>query len=108
MLTTAGIEVDVGDADESLSLPDVADDPEEEDDREGEVGLEEALGIVQVACEWRSNGHEELRSQCDENEEETDPGSGDTEDGVERDVVEGAALVLPCGSESDVSLCSPC
>lgn len=104
MLTTAGVEVDLVDADEALSLPDVPNGPEEEDDRERKIGLEEALGVVQVAREWRSNGHEELRCQCNENEEETDIRSGDTEDRLERNFVESAALVLPCLSESDMCL----
>lgn len=66
MLTAAGVEVDLVEFDPALALPDVSDNPKEEDDREGEIGLEKAFGVIEIAGEWRSDGNEKLRCQCDE------------------------------------------
>lgn len=104
MLTTAGVEIDLVDSDEALALPDVTNDPEEEDDGQSEIGFEEALSVVQIAGERRSNGHEELRCQCNEDEEETDPRAGDAEESFEGNIIERTSLVFPCLSEADVCL----
>lgn len=66
MLTAASVEVDLVESDPALALPDVSNNPEEEHDREGEIGLEKPFGIVEIAGEGRSDGNEKLRCQCDE------------------------------------------
>ena len=48
-LTTAGVDVHLVCSEPTGALPEVADDPEEDDDGEGEVGLEEALGVTEGA-----------------------------------------------------------
>lgn len=44
VFTTSGINIDLVKPKETLSLPEIADSPEEEDNREGKIGLEELLG----------------------------------------------------------------
>lgn len=58
-LAAADVDVDVARAEPGLALPGEADEPEKYDDGEGEVRLEEALGIVDTAP-WRTNGDVEL------------------------------------------------
>ena len=48
-LAAAGIDIDVGEREPALTLPEEANRPEEEDDGEGKVRHEEALGIVEAA-----------------------------------------------------------
>lgn len=43
-----------------------------------------------------------LGSKNDKTQYQTNPRAGDTEDGLERNLVEGVALVLPCCAEADV------
>lgn len=73
MLTAASVEIDVGKSDPAFALPDIADSPEEEDDGESEIGLEETFSIVKVAGERRSDSDEELCCQGDDDEEDADP-----------------------------------
>ena len=61
-LTTASVNVHLVRAQPAASLPEVANDPEEEDDGEGEVDLEEALGGVQAGLSnWSSDSGVELQ-----------------------------------------------
>jgi hypothetical protein len=47
-LAAAGVEVDLRRAQPALALPEPPEDPEDDDDGEGEVRLEEALGVVEA------------------------------------------------------------
>lgn len=58
-LATTRVDVDLAGAEPALSLPEEATDPEEHDDGEGEVGLEETFGVVDTAAGW-ADGHVEL------------------------------------------------
>lgn len=58
-LAAADVDVDVARAQPGLALPDEADEPEKDDYGEGEVRLEEALGIVEAAL-GRTDGNVEL------------------------------------------------
>lgn len=58
-LAAARVDVDVGNLDPALALPDVAADVEEDDDGQRQVLLEEALGVVDAAGS-RGDGGEEL------------------------------------------------
>lgn len=60
-LATAGVDVNLVQAQPPRPLPDEAEDPEGDDDREGKVGLEEALGVVDARLARGSDGGEELR-----------------------------------------------
>ena len=104
MLSATGIKVDLVELKEALTLPDVADSPEKEDHGKSEVGLEETLGIVEVAGKGGSDGAVELSGKGDEDEENTQPGAIDTENGLEWNVIERATLAVPCLSETDMCL----
>jgi hypothetical protein len=88
----------------SLSLPEISDSPEEQHDRQCQVGLEEIFSSSQLGGERRCNGDEELRRGGDEDEEEAEPGAVDAANGLEGDFVDGAAGVFPCGTEADMCL----
>ena len=110
-LTTSGINVDFGQLEKALALPDVARDPEDQDDRDGQHDTEPALGIVESTTDW-GDGNEELGGEDDDAEEEAEPGAPDTEDGLMGDLVDGVAMGFPCGAEADmrlshVSVCLP-
>lgn len=55
MLTSASVDIDFSGSDGALSLPQVADSPEEEDNGEGEVRLEEALDRAHTGLTGASN-----------------------------------------------------
>tara|TARA_R110002060_G_scaffold69811_1_gene78420 strand:- start:471 stop:830 length:360 start_codon:yes stop_codon:yes gene_type:complete len=103
VLTTSGIDIHVSELDPSLALPDPADNVEEDDHRESKVSLEEVLGRGETTAD-RGDGDEELSGHADEDEEETEVGTIDTSNGLEWDLIEGVALVLPAGAETDVCL----
>ena len=104
MVTHATVKVNLIELQEALSLPQISNRPEQQHHREGEVGLEEVFGGTQLGGEGRGDGDEELRREGDEDQDEANPGARDAEDVPEGDVVEGAALALPCLAEADVSL----
>lgn len=104
MLTTTSVEIDLVELKETFSLPEVTDSPEEQDDGESEISLEETFGVVELTGERWSNGAEELSSQGNEDEENSDIGTSNSKDGLEWNVIEGSALAVPCLSESDVCL----
>lgn len=60
-LAASRVDVDVARAQPPFALPGEADEPEEDDDGEGEVRLEEARGVV-VAASWWADGDVELLS----------------------------------------------
>lgn len=63
-LAAASVNIDLMRAEPSGAFPDEAADPEEENDGEGEVGLEEAFGIVEFAfVTRRGDGDVELPGQ---------------------------------------------
>lgn len=63
--TTASIEIDLVKSEETLALPDVADDPEDENDGHSEHDIEEAFSISDPTTNG-SNGREQLGGK-DEN-----------------------------------------
>ena len=73
MLTTSDIDIDLVEAEETLSLPDVTAGPEEEYDREGEVCLEELLGRSVLVAEGWDDGGDELGDEGDNDESQADP-----------------------------------
>lgn len=102
-LTATSVDIDLVERQELRTLPDVADHPEEDDDGEGEAGLEEALSRVALATVvGRVDGDVDLRDEDDDGHEEADPGTVDTENVLERDLVEGVTLALPGSAEADV------
>jgi hypothetical protein len=62
-VTTTGINIHLLNLEPSLALPEEANDPEEEDDRDGKEVGEESLGIVELISAWWSDGVVELVSQ---------------------------------------------
>ncbi len=102
MLSGASIKVNLIQLQGSLSPHEISDSPEEQHDWQRKVGLEEVLGITQVAREWWANGDEELGCHRDEDEEEAEPGAVDATDGLEGNLIEGAALFSPGCAEADV------
>lgn len=65
MLTTTSVEVNLAKVQPTLSLPDVAKDVEDNDNGEGQVGLEERLGITDGAVQV-GDGSVELGNQNDD------------------------------------------
>lgn len=59
-LTTTRVDVDLAELEPALAFPEVTTGPEEKHDRHGEVGFEEALGVVDAAAE-RPDSSVELR-----------------------------------------------
>lgn len=104
MLTAASIQIDLGEFQEALTLPEIAASPEEQHHRKREVRLEEVLGGTQVVGEWWSNSDEELGSQSDEDEDDSKPGTPNSADGLEGNFIESATLSGPCLSEANVCL----
>ena len=100
-LAAAGIDIDVGEREPALTLPEEANRPEEEDDGEGKVRHEEALGIVEAAGDG-ADGNEELGDEDEEDEEETEVGAVDTTDSLEGNLVSGVSVVGPGRAEADV------
>merc|ERR1712225_207117 len=49
------------------------------------------------------NGNEKLSDEYDNTENEPDPGSYNAEDGSERDLIDGMAVISPSFTEADVS-----
>ena len=104
MLTETSVKIDLVNGEPLRSLPEVTDDPEDENDRDGKAGHEEVLGVTVTVLEGRADGDVELGSENDEAEEETQQGSGDTTGGAEGDLLESTALTLPGRAETDMSL----
>ena len=103
MLPAPSIKIDLIQLQRTLSPHKIPNSPEEQHDRQRKIGLEEVLGIAQLAREGRADGHVELGGERDEDEEETEPGAVDAANGFEGDFVEGAAAVGPGRAEADVS-----
>lgn len=63
-LTSAGVDIDVVKLQPTLTLPKVADSPEESDDEDSEVGVEEALGVSETRLsDGRGDSSVELYQQ---------------------------------------------
>ena len=99
--TTASVKIDLVDSEETTTLPDVANDPEDEDDRDSEHLVEEALDIGEAAA-GRADGSEELSGEDKNAEAETDVSTSDAEDSSVRKFIEGVALGSPGLAEADV------
>lgn len=61
--TTAAVDIDLGKLQPASLFPEVAADPEENDDKKGKIRLEEALGIVEASPE-RPDGSVKLKRRC--------------------------------------------
>ena len=102
-LTAASVNIDLIEGQEGRALPDVTNNPEEDDDGEGKAGLEETLGVVGLATVQRGeDGHVHLGNEYQYGHTETNPGSSNTESSLERDLVKSVALSLPGSAETDV------
>lgn len=101
-LAAASVDIDLVSAEPTAALPDETADPEDDDDRESEVRLEEALGIVEAATDG-ADGSVELGDEDDDVEGEAEVRAPDTTDGAEWDLVEAVALANPRSAEADVS-----
>lgn len=65
-LATASIEINLVNGEPAGALPDEAADPEDDDDGKGQVGLEEALGRVDIGTNG-GNGNVELQNMISHN-----------------------------------------
>ena len=102
MLTTTNIQVNLTDLSPTLSLPDISDDVEENHNRHGQVGLEEALSRTERSIDVCHSGIE-LCNENNDNEDKSEPRSINTKDVLEGDFVESVAVVLPGLSEADMA-----
>ena len=85
--------------------PDLVGDVEGQDDRGGQIGLEEIHRILPGRFLLPADGGKagpELRGQDEQIEDEADPGPDDARLGAEGQLVEGAALHFPGLAEADV------
>lgn len=104
MLTETGVKVDLIDGEPLRLLPEVTDDPEEEDDRNGEAGHEEVLGVTIAWLVGRADGDEELHAKNSKAKGETQPRAVNATSSLEGNQVEASTLSLPGGAEADMSL----
>ena len=86
----------------ALSFPEPTSRPEHEYHGQSQIGLEEALGIVQALANG-ADGDVELGNQYDNVHDEAEPASVDTAGGFEGNLVQSVPVVLPRGAESNVS-----
>jgi hypothetical protein len=63
MLTETSVEVYLVNSKPLRTLPDIADDPEDKDDRDGKAGLEEVLRSTITFHEGRADGDVELATK---------------------------------------------
>ena len=101
-LAAASVDIDLISTEPTSALPDEATDPEDDDDGESEISLEETLGIVEAATDG-ADGSVQRGDEDEDVEAETEVRAPDTTDGAEWDLVEGVALASPRGAEADVS-----
>lgn len=102
-LTTARVNVNLHELEETLTLPCVPNDPEEQNHRHSQHDLKET-GSICVAAGWWADGGVPLSSEDQQAEREAGICTVDTEDGLVGDLVDGVALGFPCGTETDVCL----
>lgn len=100
--SSTSVKVNGADCLESLSLPEVSAEPEEQDDWEGEVCLKETFGGVNTSSEG-PDGNVELGNQDEDNHANTDPRTNNTESSLEGDFINRVTLVGPCLTETDMS-----
>lgn len=124
-LAAVEVDVDVARAQPGLALPGEADEPEEHDDGEGQVRLEEARGVVEAALgradgdielffcvgegqtlgvgSWeKAGGDTYLSNQHEHDQRQAEVAAVDAPDGLEGDLVDRVAVVGPGVAESDV------
>lgn len=100
--TASSIDIYICDFQEAFALPEIADSPETENDRETEIRLEKLLGGSDTAdADW-GEGRVELGDQADGDETEADPGAGNAKNCFEWKLVECVTLMSPCTTEADV------
>jgi len=105
-LATTRIQVNLVNGEEGRPLPDIANDPESNDNRESQARLEETLSIVELATIGttanRPDGHVHLGDKDEDRKNETNVRAGNTSRRLEGDLVERAALALPGHAETNV------
>lgn len=104
VLTKTSIKIDLVDCEPLGSLPDVANDPEQNNDGDSKARHEKVSGIAIAFLACRADGDEELAAKNGEAKGKTEPRTPYTSSGPERDLLKGTALTLPCGAETDVGL----
>lgn len=73
VLTETSVEINLINGEPLRLLPEVADDPEEEHDRNGKAGLEEVLGVTVTCLAWGADGDKDLHRENSEAKGETQP-----------------------------------
>ena len=104
VLTETSVKINLINGEPLRSLPEVTNDPEDENDGDGKTGHEEVLSVTVSFLERRADSDVKLTAENGEAEAETDPGSDDTTGGAEGNLIETAALALPGRAETNVSL----
>lgn len=102
MLTKTRVEVNLAELQPTLPLPDVSTDIKENDNREGQVGLEERLSITNRSVKV-GDSSVELGNQNDDVEAQANVGAPNTKDSLEGNLVKRVAVILPGMSESNVA-----
>ena len=122
-LSSATVNVHLGRAEPALALPQVTTNPEEQYDKGGKVGVEELLSSTRVAdstdrgnggielgqlvaISWSEHGVDEnvtyLSNEDNDDDTNTQPGTVDTTNGLEGNLIQRMPVELPRGTEPDV------
>lgn len=84
-----------------MTLPEVAANPEQHDDGDGQHSCKKALDIS-VAATYGADGGVELSGKDENAKGETDPRSVNTKDGLVRNLIDSVTVILPSSAESNV------
>lgn len=101
MLTSAGIDIDIGNLDPTFSFPEITTSPKDKHDWKSQVCLEKALRIVQSTTNG-SNGGIKLSRESDKDKDEREVGTFHTEKCMEWNLVKTSAMVRPGFSKSNM------
>jgi len=106
VLPETSVEVDLVNAQPTVTLPEVAGDPEEQDDGDSKKLLDNVLGVLRRSAGVpggvgsRVDGGDQNQGA----ESKTNVGANDTTSGLEGDAVQGATLASPGSAEANVGL----
>jgi hypothetical protein len=91
--TTSRINIDLADLEEALALPEVSDDPENQDDGHRQHDIEPAFDIV-IAATDRADSNIELSGENQNAQCQTDPCAVDAENSMVRNLIHGMAVIF--------------
>jgi hypothetical protein len=97
------VDIDLVEPEESRTLPDVATDPEENNNREGKAADEETLNSARPRLTRGVDARVDLGNEDQNRHDQTNPRTSNTERSLERDLIKSVALTLPGHTETNVA-----